>query len=256
MSNIQKVVHPKNQRKGGPKTKKGKKKVRYNAAKHGILSKAAILPSEKKQDYIQLLSSLLESIQPKNTIEEMLIEKLAICHWRLARVYRFEESIMASELEKENRMNSNLAKMEQLTIEAKKDLEFAHENLEKLEELRDQNNIDETFVDFEHYWQEIHHQISESPFQSPAETKKELIRLGKFPIACQCLISLQMRDLEKIENEIEYIQVQIENTNEIKRLIKIPSELEKLTKYEGVILKQFNQTLEQIEKIRATGFFL
>jgi hypothetical protein len=85
----------KNARKStGPKTAKGKRVVKYNALKHGLLAREAVLTAgdgqESQGDFKRLLESLVADMQPIGSMEEMLVERIAICYWRLRRAIRAE----------------------------------------------------------------------------------------------------------------------------------------------------------------------
>ena len=76
----------------GPRTAKGKTKSRWNAQKHGLLSRRVVIEDgvgkESREEFSHLLQSLREDRQPVGTLEEMLVEKIAIEYWRLMRVMR------------------------------------------------------------------------------------------------------------------------------------------------------------------------
>jgi hypothetical protein len=78
----------------GPISENGKKTVSLNSVKHGIFSKDLIIGSglgkEAKEEYEELHSNLLDSFNPSNQIEMLLVEKISIDFWRLRRVIRFE----------------------------------------------------------------------------------------------------------------------------------------------------------------------
>lgn len=66
--------------------------VRYNAMKHGILSRLAVLPHEDSGEFSDLLAALLEEHQPQGMTERHLIEELAAIIWRKRRVLLAEGS--------------------------------------------------------------------------------------------------------------------------------------------------------------------
>ncbi len=78
----------------GPKTRKGKAVVKWNAMKHGLLSKEVIIDAgegiEDENEFEQLFNALRIELCPAGILEEMLVEKIAICYWRLRRVVKFE----------------------------------------------------------------------------------------------------------------------------------------------------------------------
>ncbi len=67
---------------------------KYNALKHGLLSKAAIIRrGEAKEDPLELtalLNALRKDFEPVGTMEEILVDSIAACYWRLRRVQRAE----------------------------------------------------------------------------------------------------------------------------------------------------------------------
>jgi len=78
----------------GPKSKKGKSVVKWNALKHGLLSKEIVISTGEGQEciheYGQLLEQLHTELKPVGIIEEMLVEKIAVCYWRQRRVIKCE----------------------------------------------------------------------------------------------------------------------------------------------------------------------
>jgi hypothetical protein len=78
----------------GPRTPEGKDAVRWNALKHGLLAKEVVVRAgespEHPADFHHLLSRLRESFCPASIVEEVLVEKVAACYWRMARVLRAE----------------------------------------------------------------------------------------------------------------------------------------------------------------------
>lgn len=71
---------------------------KYNALKHGILSKYTVMQWENREDYDSLLSSLINDYAPKNTTEEHLVEELAGIIWRKMRLKYAEMSNLQSSL--------------------------------------------------------------------------------------------------------------------------------------------------------------
>ena len=60
--------------------------VRFNALKHGILSRLAVLTHEDHVEFDDLLAALLDEHQPAGMTERHLIEELATIIWRKRRV--------------------------------------------------------------------------------------------------------------------------------------------------------------------------
>ena len=60
--------------------------VRYNAMKHGILSKLVVLAHEDGGDFDDMLAALIDEHKPAGMTEQHLIEELAAIIWRKRRV--------------------------------------------------------------------------------------------------------------------------------------------------------------------------
>jgi hypothetical protein len=64
--------------------------VRFNAMKHGILSRYTVLSHENHADYESLVTSLMDEHLPAGATEQHLIEELASVIWRKRRVLQAE----------------------------------------------------------------------------------------------------------------------------------------------------------------------
>jgi hypothetical protein len=80
------------QRSTGPKSAKGKATSRQNALKHGILASSLLIVAalEDADEFQQLVNALIRDLAPVGALEEMLVEKIAVCCWREARALRCE----------------------------------------------------------------------------------------------------------------------------------------------------------------------
>jgi len=87
----------------GPRTPEGKAKVRMNALKHGLLAReAVILAGDGKEDlgeFMALLEDLVATLAPDGPLEEMLVERIAGCYWRLCRACRYEIGLLREKLD-------------------------------------------------------------------------------------------------------------------------------------------------------------
>jgi hypothetical protein len=80
----------------GPKTALGKKRMKFNAVKHGIF--VEILFSGGKfeaaaQQFNDLVRELHEAIRPTNALEHILVDQLAMTLIRLARLYAADSEV-------------------------------------------------------------------------------------------------------------------------------------------------------------------
>ncbi|MFH1373303.1 MAG: hypothetical protein ABII79_05885 [bacterium] len=87
----------------GPKTKRGKAIVRYNAMKHGLLAKEAVITvgdgKENEADFGKTLQSLVDDFQPVGPMEQILVERIAVSYWRLRRALRAETGAIRNQLD-------------------------------------------------------------------------------------------------------------------------------------------------------------
>ena len=92
-----------NAQQGGVRTEKGKTIVRYNALKHGLLAKEIVITvgegAEDPGEFNALLHDLKRHFRPVSSLEEILIEKVAVAYWRLRRAYKYEVGLIRSELD-------------------------------------------------------------------------------------------------------------------------------------------------------------
>lgn len=80
------IPFPPGDAEAAPVPKGGYENVRFNAMKHGILSKLAVLAHEDHAEFDDLLVSLLEEHRPAGMTERHLVEELATIIWRKRRV--------------------------------------------------------------------------------------------------------------------------------------------------------------------------
>jgi len=81
----------KNARKStGPSTREGKARSAANALNHGILSRNLLLPDEDAAEWEALLTRLVTELQPVGTLEQILVERIAVAAWRQRRLVRVE----------------------------------------------------------------------------------------------------------------------------------------------------------------------
>jgi hypothetical protein len=77
-----------------PKTARGKRTVARNAIKHGLLAREVVITEgdgkESMEKFDLLVTRLSNHYLPVDVIEESLVETIAVCLWRKARVIRAE----------------------------------------------------------------------------------------------------------------------------------------------------------------------
>lgn len=82
------------QTKGGPKTDAGKAITRYNAIKHGLLTKEVFIEGEDKKQLAEIKDTVYETLNPVGPIEHILVDRIISNVWRLRRALHTETSAM------------------------------------------------------------------------------------------------------------------------------------------------------------------
>ena len=79
-----------NAKTGGIKTAEGKAISKFNALKHGLLSREVLLAGENESELDDLRRELYIELQPINFIEFFLADRIVANIWRLRRALRVE----------------------------------------------------------------------------------------------------------------------------------------------------------------------
>jgi hypothetical protein len=77
----------------GPQTRSGKASSRMNALKHGLTAEQVVLFDEDVEEFERFFRKWVRAFKPKGFIEHQMVERIAICAWRLRRVYRIEAQL-------------------------------------------------------------------------------------------------------------------------------------------------------------------
>ncbi|MEI7741273.1 MAG: hypothetical protein WCJ29_02095 [bacterium] len=87
-----------NAKKGGVKSAEGKAVSRYNAMKHGLLSKEVLLQDEDEADLVSLGKELRSELSPASEMELMLVDRITANVWRLRRAMRMEREMIEDDM--------------------------------------------------------------------------------------------------------------------------------------------------------------
>ena len=77
----------------GPRTGEGKASSRMSALKHGLTAEHVVLFDEDVEEFQRFFRQWVRTFKPKGFVEHQLVERIAICAWRLRRVYRIETKL-------------------------------------------------------------------------------------------------------------------------------------------------------------------
>lgn len=86
------------QRSTGPRSENGKRAVRYNALKHGLLAEASLLPGDDTALFRRLAEELHAQFEPASELEQLLVDRITSCAWRLRRVLQVEAGLFVARL--------------------------------------------------------------------------------------------------------------------------------------------------------------
>lgn len=76
----------------GATSDEGKAVIAGNALKHGLFAQRLILSDENMDEYAQLIHGLVISLSPVGTLEQLLVEKIAVATWKQLRLTRAESA--------------------------------------------------------------------------------------------------------------------------------------------------------------------
>jgi hypothetical protein len=87
----------------GPTTARGKRNVSRNAIKHGILAREVVVTAgegeENLKEFHDLVEKLSQQYEAVGVLEESLVQTIATCWWRKARVLRAENGEIRKRLD-------------------------------------------------------------------------------------------------------------------------------------------------------------
>ena len=70
-----------------------------NATRHGLTAKTLILQNENPDDFLQMLSSYFDLLQPANQLEIDIVSDIVAARWRLRRMWRYQTAILDVEMD-------------------------------------------------------------------------------------------------------------------------------------------------------------
>lgn len=84
----------------GPRSARGKATASLNAVKHGAFARVAPLYDEDDKKFAAFLSRLDDALLPRDEMDAVLVEKIALALWRLRRLRRYERALQAEDLQR------------------------------------------------------------------------------------------------------------------------------------------------------------
>jgi hypothetical protein len=101
------------QKSTGPATPAGRTISSKNSLKHGLTAREVTVSEEEAREFAAFRNDIVAALAPVGALEEELVQTIAICSWRLRRVYRLEvnnedESNPLSNLARDKVVNDGL----------------------------------------------------------------------------------------------------------------------------------------------------
>ena len=281
VSKKQLEANRKNAPKGGVKTPEGKEIVKYNALKHGLLAKEAVITvgdgTESPEEFNALLEDLKTQLKPEGTLEEMLVEKMAVSYWRLRRAYRYEAGLIRNELDNATddyysntnwegeKINKTDEEIEQEIKKEREGIEYWRKDKRYLTKMHKNGKPLEEIFDWEDNWgwleEKASYYLSQyEEYGDDLEAKKvrELLNRADWSDddIWQALIEICDERVKYHEEQIATLCRDKEKNRlrlqVIKKLGSIPSkdELDRLLRYEGAIERQLYKAMNQLERLQ------
>jgi hypothetical protein len=234
---------------------------------------------ESKADFAALLARLRQYLQPEGVLEEILVERIAVCYWRLRRVLRAEVGEIRQGLDTA-RWQAVFARRDRLESaraalpldDARQALPQTSSGLRYLIEILDvvirdvqdeghlcaraQQRLLRHFGDAEYglaYWCLLVHHMATA---GPELAAQDPVAFGNLPTPTQCqAIILEMLEEEKrklgylkniiVENEGLTLEAQLTS-------LTLPSReaVEKILRYETAIERQLYRAMTQLERLQ------
>ena len=266
----------------GPKTPAGKQKSKHNALKYGILSKELIIQAgdgkENETEFTSLMDRLWDDLQPRGALEEMSVERIAMCYWRLRRAARAEVGEIRQELDTltwdatmqeinqfhhEKRWASILDESREKLRQSCVGAEYLIGVLEQVKEQveRDGYVSDDSLAtlmshfgkenDSLTYWCGLFSKMATEGHERVADDSEK--RGGTLPPEqCKAAI-LSFLDTEK-QRLVKGKEIFDENTNlhmESKALsLEVPAAADKILRYETTIERQMYRAIGELERVQ------
>jgi hypothetical protein len=84
------------QKSTGPKTAEGKAVAAGNSLRHGLTARQVVCFDETHSHFTEFYEALRADYAPADAIEAQLVERIALCVWRLRRACRMEAKLIDS----------------------------------------------------------------------------------------------------------------------------------------------------------------
>jgi len=231
---------------------------KYNAVKHGVLSREAVLSWEDKEDYDSLLIAFESDYEPEGVTETYLVTELAQVVWRKRRLRMAEKTIVKSNLmncdsysnttiKKAIYAHPEIRRLEKGTVEgafrisdkeAKEQTRFLQKTIRGFKKLLEQDLTYEAYMetiddDLKSSWNDW---LEEPQYSPDVDSFKRFIKSSCIDYYTEQLAPLLVRDAIKEE-------ALCESSEPTGRFIN-------LSRYETTLDRKFEKTLTMLIKLQ------
>jgi hypothetical protein len=242
----------------GPRTARGKAYSRRNAIKHGLFTHhwmEFVLLGEDPDQYEKLLDDLSEQYRPVGRAEELEVERIAVCWWKLKRVERYEAAV--TRVATRDLARKELARQESYCAEKKQE-----EDAQMLQFESARNQVDETGVISEELKQEIVAKAKglEPMWSSFEQTAETLLKTGPFGDVSETFTVeersylLALLTLTRAEAFIKEVhQFRTKNINETavaEHVIPKGENLDRILRYETAIERNLGRSIDRLDRLQ------
>ncbi len=264
----------------GPRTAAGKERSSMNAATHGLCSEKTVLPCEDADEWQTFRAAIITELEPVGTLENEYAGRIALHHWRLRRVARFEGTL-TSDLHEAATSNAAGAMIGlspndpswQAMLQAHRDLENHKEDLAGQQAARDlvqqlptMPNAAVLDPDLVLYLIHMLGKTSVIQIKEPVTAdimRRELPRTAEKPLA-ETLAELTAGCVEDIRETTEEMAATKRRFDRVAHqmaahielqghdhLILHKPELDRLVRYEAHTERQLKRAMDALEKLQA-----
>ncbi|MFC1765591.1 hypothetical protein ACFL6U_26395 [Planctomycetota bacterium] len=275
-------ANQKNAKKGGVKTDEGKAISKFNALKHGLLSREIVITAgdgaENPEEFEALSKGMHDQLKPLGTMEEMLVEKIVAAYWRLRRACRYEAGIVQQDMDstadtfyaetnwKSEKLHKTDEQIDKAIEEEKGRIAYWQKDKRELSQMHETDQSLEEIYDWEENWEELGQKIDDlvpEDYDFEDGFGPKGIREFLNGHAGWTDDTIWKALIEICDEQIKYHKGQIpihkkqkrENRQKIEVLRKLGNipgyhELNRLLRYESAIERQFYKALNQLERIQ------
>ena len=256
----------------GPRTAEGKARSSRNALKHGIFAQEVVIRdgdgAEDPKQFEALLERLWDEFQPVGGLEETLVERIAISHWRLRRAQRFEVGAIRARLDECNEPPM-FPKADRVELELEKAKSVLAYELRVLPWAKEQEDLTapQVWELLVRAWDEVareHGSDGSEVLDTPRRQQDFLTYLKRKGLAGdqlrQRLLEAQRGVIEHTRGRLEGLETKLLEARRYDKLhqeraallLALPDEsnVNKLIRYETMVNRELDRTLNRLERLQ------